>query len=83
MSDYPCVLLQGGDAKDEWRIVRREFKNLETGEVKPEEVIEVADGKDAMNERRWKTLTRRDAGLSDWIRVAEGLTKALVAAKEL
>lgn len=79
MSEYPRVLVSG----DDWRIVRREFVNQQTGETSLEDVTEVAEGKDAMGQRRWKTLTRsRDGAMGDWIRIAEGLKAALVAAKE-
>lgn len=81
---HPRVVIEGSHERTDWRIVRREFTNEQTGETLIEDVTEVSDGKDAMGHTRWKTLTRsRDGAMGDWIRIAEGLKAALIAAKEL
>jgi len=74
VSDGPRILASG----DAWRIVRRTFVNKETGETLPEDVLETPNGTDAMDVVRWTTLTRKDAAMGDWIRVADALKVALL-----
>ena len=64
----PVILLE----RPTWRIVRRQWENPQTGELRDELVIEHVDGKDAMGVQRWKTLGSKSAW-SEWANIAECL----------
>jgi hypothetical protein len=64
----PRLLLEGFD----WRIVR--MTNPENGEEK--DVVEFADGRDALGIIRWTSVGHRD-GVSTYMRVIRALTDQL------
>lgn len=66
----PVLLLQGAD----WRIVR--MTSPETGEVK--DVIEAADGRDALGVVRWQAVDGNRNGVSTYMRVIRALTEQLI-----
>lgn len=75
---YPRVVIQ----REAWRIVQYEASNTH-GVLDVFTATEIADGKDAMGQTRWTTLTDKNSSWSAWRSIAaELISEALESSNE-
>ena len=74
---YPQILLTG----DDWRIVRVEIPKQRRESPEDDgvrDLIEVRDGKDLMEQPRWRQLDSKSEGVATFSRICHALKRELL-----